>query len=100
MAAYIVALGVVQDEERFAQYAQQVGPTLAPHSVEVVAIDAAAEVMEGNAPYPRVVLLKFPSKDHARNWKKSAEYQAAAEHRHASSEHVFYLVDEYVPPSA
>ena len=42
----------------------------------------------------------FPSKDDARSWKNSADYKVVAEHRLASSDHVFYLIDEFVPPSA
>ncbi len=50
-------------------------------------------------PYPRVVLLQFPSKDDARGWKSSAEYKVS-KHRLASSDHVLYLIDEFVPTSA
>ena len=66
---------------------------------EVLGIDDAAEVLEGTAPYPRVVLLRFASKEDARAWKSSPEYQDIVEHRLASSEHVLYLVDEFVMPT-
>ena len=54
--------------------------------------------MEGDPLYPRVVLVKFPSKDAARSWYDSAEYQAVAGHRHASADFMVYLVDEFVMP--
>jgi uncharacterized protein (DUF1330 family) len=63
-------------------------------------VEDPAEVMEGDPPFPRVVLLQFPSKEDARAWKNSSDYKAVAEHRLASSDHVFYLIDEFTPPSS
>jgi len=100
MAAYLVALGTVHDEERFAKYVEAVGPTLAAHGGEPLAVDGAAEVTEGNPSHSRVVVLKFPSKEHAKAWEESPEYQAAKQHRLASSDHVIYLLDEFVMPSS
>lgn len=99
MAAYLVALGRINDQERFGKYLEGVVPTLEPYRGALLGVEDPAEVLEGDPPYPRVVLLQFPSKDDARGWKSSAEYKAVAEHRLASSDHVFYLVDEFVPPS-
>jgi uncharacterized protein (DUF1330 family) len=100
MAAYLVALVRINDEERFAKYLEGVGPTLEPYGCEVLVIDAAAEVLEGESSYPRVVVLKFPSKEHARNWKNSPEYVEVVKHRHAAADGLLYLCDEFVPPSA
>ena len=98
MSAYLVVIGRIHDQDRFAKYLESVGPTLEPYSGQLLGVEDPAEVLEGDPPFPRVVLVKFPSKEDARNWKNSPEYQAAAEHRLASSEHVFYLIDEFVMP--
>ena len=98
MAAYFVALGRIHDQERFAKYREGVMLTLEAHHGKVLAAEDPAEVVEGDPPYPRVVLLKFPSKEAARNWHESAEYQAVAMHRHASADSMLYLVDEFVVP--
>ena len=99
MSAYVVALGKVHDQVRFEKYLEAVGPTVEACGGELLGLEDSAEVLEGTAPYPRVVLLKFPSKDDARRWKSSPEYVAIVEHRLASSEHVLYLVDEFAPPA-
>ena len=99
MAAYVIALGQIHDPERFDTYLEAAMPTLAPHAAEILSIEDSAEVLEGEAPFPRVVLLKFPSKQAALSWKNDPAYQAAAEHRLASSDFVYYLVDEFVPES-
>ena len=96
----MVALGRIDDQERFGQYLAGVIPTLEAHGGVPLGMDDPAAVLEGAAPYPRVVLLKFPTPEAARAWYDSADYQAVAEHRHASSDHVLYLVNELVPPSA
>lgn len=98
MAAYFVALGRIDDQERFSKYLEGVVPTLEAYGGRLLALEDPAEVLEGDASLPRVVLLEFPNKEAIRAWQGSREYQAIAEHRRASSEHVFYAVDEFVPP--
>ena len=98
MSAYLVALGRIHDQERFAKYLEGVVQTLEPHGGQLLGLEDPAEVLEGDASYPRVVLLQFPSKQAARNWKNSPEYKVVAEHRLASSDHVLYVIDEFVPP--
>ena len=99
MAAYMVALGRIHDQERFAEYLEAVRPTLESYRGTLLGVEDPAEVLEGEPPYPRVVVVKFPSKDDARRWKNSAEYKVS-EHRLASSDHVLYLIDEFVATSA
>ena len=99
MAAYMIGFGRIDDPERFGKYLEAVPATVMSFGGEVLGIEDPAEVLEGTAPYPRVVLLRFPSKEDARAWKSSPEYQDIVEHRLASSEHVLYLVDEFVMPT-
>ena len=93
MAAYVIVLGRVHDMERFQQYLAVVGPTTEAFGGKLLSVADPAEVLEGEAPYPRVVLMEFPSAEQAREWKKSTEYKAVAEHRLAASDNVFYLID-------
>ena len=43
---------------------------------ELVALDVAAETIEGTPPGPQTVILKFESPEAARAWYESEEYQA------------------------
>ncbi len=97
MAALIVVLLRVTDRDRFAQYGAQVGATLKPFNGQLVAAEDPAEVLEGEPPYPRVVVLRFRSKDDARAWMASPAYKKAEIDRQAGSESVFYLLDERPP---
>ncbi|WP_232100712.1 DUF1330 domain-containing protein [Mycolicibacterium litorale] len=49
-----------------------------------VGADSAADVLEGQWPY-QTALVEFPSRELARAWFESAEYQAVAELRHRSA---------------
>ncbi len=99
MAAYVVALGRVDDDERFARYLEAVGPTLEAHHGKLLAVEDPADVLEGEAPYPRVVVIEFPSKADAHAWHVSREYRTCADDRLASSAHVLYLADGFTPPA-
>ena len=98
MAGYMVGLGRIHDHERFAQYLEGVVPTVLAHGGEPLVVDDPAETLEGEASFPRLVVLRFPSKDAARAWHESPEYQEVAQHRLASSDHVLYVAEEFVMP--
>ncbi len=98
MAAYMIGLGRIDDQERFAQYLEGVVPTILAFGGRPLVVEDPAEVLEGNPPFPRVVVLEFPTIDDARNWYNSPEYTAIKEHRLASSEHVLYAASEFAPP--
>ena len=76
MAAYFIAQYTVENPALYAEYQQGAGPTLAAHGGEVVAFDVAAETIEGAAPGPQTVVLKFDSVAAAKAWYNSDEYQA------------------------
>lgn len=52
---------------------------------KVVAVDESVEIVEGTWPFTRTVLIEFPSKDLARAWYGSDEYQAVVGLRHGST---------------
>ncbi len=85
MAAYFIAQYVVKDPAGYAAYSQAAGPTLAAHGAELVSFDAAAETIEGTAPGPQTVVIKFASTEAAKAWYNSAAYQAVVGKRLAST---------------
>jgi uncharacterized protein (DUF1330 family) len=54
-------------------------------SAKVVGIDDKVEIVEGSWPFTRTVLIEFPSKELARAWYESDEYQAVAGLRQRSA---------------
>src|ERR1700751_6134579 len=54
-------------------------------SGKVVGVAEDVEIVEGSWPFTRTVLIEFPSKELARAWYESDEYQAVAGLRHGSA---------------
>jgi uncharacterized protein (DUF1330 family) len=64
-------------------------------------IPAAAPVpvpMEGDWPYDRTILLRFPSLEEARRWSESDEYKEIAKHRWSSTKSNVVFLDEFRLP--
>jgi len=74
MAAYFVFNYRINDREAYQPYLAKVLPVLEAHGAEILAADFESEGFEGDAGHVTVV-LKFASKDAARKWYKSPEYQ-------------------------
>jgi uncharacterized protein (DUF1330 family) len=82
---YVLLTETIHDPEGMKAYAKASGPSLAEHKVSVLAVDDG-EVVEGEWPGSRTVLLEFESVEDARAWYTSAEYQAAKPLRQAAAD--------------
>ena len=86
MAAYFIAQYTVNNPELYAEYSAGAGPTLAKYGAELVAFDVAAEPVEGSAPGPQTVIIKFEDTGKAKAWYNSEEYQAVVGKRLEATE--------------
>lgn len=86
MAAYFIAHFNVKDPALFEEYKAASGATLAGYTVKFLAVDGAAEVLEGKAPGPITVVVEFESKEKMKEWYESAAYQAVLPKRLAATE--------------
>ena len=68
MAAYFVWHNRIHDAEKMQEYLSKVLETMAPYHPEVVVLDEHVQVVEGNAPGPRTIVIKFDSRDTAMAW--------------------------------
>ena len=75
MAAYIVALLKVQDPATFQRYREEVTPLVDRFGGRYVIRGATPEVLEGDWSLPRVVVIEFKSREAARYFYDSPEYQ-------------------------
>lgn len=74
MAAYIVATVLIEDPERFAQYARATAGLAERFGGEPV-VKGTAVLLEGEAlPGERVVVTRFPDTEAARTYVSSIEY--------------------------
>lgn len=100
MSAYIILNNRVTDPDGMADYIPKAMETLAPFDPEVLVLDEQAQVLEGTPEFPRVVIIKFKSRDDAEAWYNSPEYGEVLPLRLAATEGVGFLADHWEPPSA
>ena len=93
MAAYIVAQIEITDPETFETYRAQVPPILEKYGGEFIVRGGDREVLEGDWPWLRMVILKFPDREAAKAWHASAEYQGPKALRQAASKANMIVVD-------
>ena len=95
MAVYVLAQVKIQDAAGFAAYAAAFGPTIGPFEGRVLAVDDDPDVLDGEWPEGRSVVIEFPSHEQARAWYDSEPYQAASELRRAASISTMAVVAGY-----
>jgi len=93
MAAYIVIHNVVTDSAQMQQYIPKAVETLTAHGAEILVVADEATVLEGNPSFPRTIILKFASREAAKSWYESPEYQKALPLRLQGTQGYAVLVD-------
>jgi uncharacterized protein (DUF1330 family) len=81
MPAYIVGQVTIHDLTEYNKYLAGFFEAFAPFEGRVLVASDQVEVIEGQWPKTRTVVLEFPSTDHAKRWYNSPEYQDLARHR-------------------
>ncbi len=96
MAAYMIFHNRVDDAGKLNNdYLPKALASFAGHDPEVLVVDEGSEIFEGESDMRRTVVLKFESKDAAKAWYNSAEYQAALPLRLESSANLSFIVDGF-----
>ena len=85
MPAYIVSMMTITDAETYKKYTDRTPPTLEKYGGKFLTRGEAVETLEGEAYEGRMVLIEFPSTEHAKEWMADPAYQEAMTFRHASS---------------
>ena len=85
MPLYIVANIAIADQQEYAIYQDGFLEIFARYQGELLAVSDAPQVIEGEWPYTRAVVLRFPDEEEARRWYESPEYQALSQHRWRAS---------------
>jgi len=94
MPAYLIVNYQVEKPDLYGEYAAAAGPVLKiGEACQLVALDPASEAIEGE-PGPQTVMLRFDSKEQAREAYESGAYQEIVGKRHdATSKHFAVLVE-------
>jgi len=94
MSAYVVLHNTILDREAMMQdYIPKAVETFGSHGVELLVMAEESEVMEGSCEHPSTIILKFGSREQAKAWYNSPEYQAALPVRLGATNGYAVLVD-------
>lgn len=85
MPVYVVGRIEIADRERYAGYEAGFLEIFARHGGELLAVDDAPRLLEGEQRPHRCVIARFPDEAAAMAWYRSDDYQRLAEIRWASS---------------
>ncbi len=93
MSVYLVCNVRVDDPETYSKYTARTPDIIHQYGGRFVVRGGDVEVVEGPAFTNRLVILEFPSREAARTFYASPEYQEVIGYRQAASEASFLLAD-------
>ena len=95
MSAYIVYQADVYDPEQYELYKAEAGPALAAAGARYLVRGGDIEVLEGDAPSGRTVIIEFPTKDAAVAFFHGPEYTRIRQLRANAAHARMYVVEGY-----
>jgi len=93
MACYLIAQINVRDRQGYKKYLDGFNEVFKKYKGIIMAADNDPAVLEGEWPFQRTVLIRFPDAAEARRWHESPEYQKLAEVRKRASDSNIVLVE-------
>lgn len=97
MPGYVIYQGEVTDPERYEEYKVKAAASIAAAGGRYIVRAGEIEVLEGDAPAGRTVILEFPTLQAAIDWYRSDDYAAAREIREGAATARMYAIDGYDP---
>ena len=91
--AYVIYQGEVTDPERYEEYKVHGAASIAAAGGRYVVRGGDVDVLEGEAPAGRTVVLEFPTMAAARAWYDGEAYTAARAVREGAATARMYIVD-------
>ena len=95
MPGYVIYQGEVTDPERYEAYKVQAAASVAAAGGRYIVRGGDMEVLEGDAPAGRTVVIEFPTLQAAIDWYHSDEYAAARKLREGAATARMYAIDGY-----
>ncbi len=93
MRAYVIAEIEITNPDGYKAYTQQVPATIEKYKGRVLVRGGTTEVLEGDWPDRRRVIIEFPSMEDARAWWNSTEYAKPKAMRKAASNGRLLLIE-------
>ena len=96
MPTYLIAQIEIVDRDEYAKYEAGFMDVFSKYRGEIVSVDEAARTLEGDWPYTRTVVIRFPDAGEADRWYNSPEYQQLVQHRFRAARTNAVLVNGFV----
>jgi uncharacterized protein (DUF1330 family) len=93
VAAYVVYQGEVTDPQRYEEYKTRAAESIAAAGGRYLARGGNVEVLEGEPPAGRTVLIEFPTMRAALDWYRGDEYTEARKLRAGAARARMYVVE-------
>ena len=93
MAAYVVYQGEVLDPERYDEYKTKGAASILAAGGRYLVRGGDVEVLEGEPPAGRTVVLEFPTMQAAIDWYRGDEYTEIRKIREGAARARMYVVD-------
>lgn len=93
MAAYVIYQGEVTDTERYEEYKPKSAGSITAAGGRIIVRGGDVEVLEGDPPPSRTVVLEFPTRQAAVDWYRGEAYTAARKIREGAAHARLYVVD-------
>lgn len=93
---YAVILLDVQDRNSYVEYAQRATEIEDRHGGRPLVANDALEVVEGEWPAERTVILEFPSIEHVWAWYRDPDYQDLIPLRHGATSSCILFVEGFL----
>lgn len=93
MVALVIYQGEVLDPERYEAYKLLAAESIRAAGGRYLVRGGDVEVLEGEAPPGRTVVLEFPTRQATRSWYRGNAYSEARRVRHGAAVARMYLVD-------
>nr|WP_230204903.1 DUF1330 domain-containing protein [Parafrankia elaeagni] len=94
---YVILTETIHDPAGMAEYSRLSGASLAEHGGRVLVVDDDVEVLEGSWPGRRTIVIEYESVEKAREWYRSAGYQAALPLRQAAADCNAVIASGFAP---
>ena len=93
MPAYVVYQGEVFDQQQYDVYKVKAAESILAAGGRYVVRGGDVEVLEGEPPAGRTVILEFPTRQAAIDWYRSEEYTAVRKLRENAARARMYVID-------
>jgi uncharacterized protein (DUF1330 family) len=93
VAAYVVYQGEVTDPERYEEYKTKAAASIVAAGGRYLVRGGDVEVLEGEAPAGRTVVLEFPTMQAAIEWYRGDDYTEIRKLREGAARARMYVVD-------